>query len=244
MSGATGTNWSLLISSYIQTEQINFVDTSRPHPVFLCPDARIDGGYLHYTASHGLFASGLDNVDYTAPLRLDTQIHMSQSSPCVTARAGTTKNDAVARQAINPDLAHALAKYVRTKTPGTTVFPMPAKHELAKMLRSDLGDARAAWTKDAEHDPEEVSRRHESDFLCDVNHDGDRLDFHALRHTTGAWLALAGGHPKTIQTVMRHSTIQLTMDTYGHLIPGQAADAVGLLPVMVPGKPKLGIVSA
>ena len=134
--------------------------------------------------------------------------------------------------------------YIRTKTPGTAVFPMPCQHDFAKMLRSDLGDARAAWIKDVVHDPEEVSRRHESDFLSDVNHDGDRLDFHALRHTTGAWLALAGVHPKTIQTVMRHSTIQLTMDTYGHLIPGQAADAVGLLPVMVPGKTKLGIVSA
>ena len=36
---------------------------------------------------------------------------------------------------------------------------------------------------------------------------------------------MRGEHPKVIQTVMRHSTITLTMDTYGHLFPGQEADA-------------------
>lgn len=58
------------------------------------------------------------------------------------------------------------------------------------------------------------------------------LDLHALRHTGGVWLALAGAHPKAIQAVMRHSTITLTMDTYGHLIPGQEADTVARLPEM------------
>ena len=52
------------------------------------------------------------------------------------------------------------------------------------------------------------------------------IDFHALRHTCGAWLAVTGAHPKVVQTIMRHSTITLTMDTYGHLFPGQEADAV------------------
>ena len=52
------------------------------------------------------------------------------------------------------------------------------------------------------------------------------MDFHALRHTCGAWLAMSGVHPKVVQTVMRHSTITLTMDTYGHLFPGQEAEAI------------------
>jgi hypothetical protein len=33
-----------------------------------------------------------------------------------------------------------------------------------------------------------------------------------------------------IQTIMRHSTITLTMDTYGHLFPGSEADAIDRLP--------------
>ena len=60
---------------------------------------------------------------------------------------------------------------------------------------------------------------------------------HALRHTCGAWLAQAGTHPKTIQSVLRHSTITLTMDQYGHLFPGIEADAIGKLPAMLKSEP-------
>ena len=64
------------------------------------------------------------------------------------------------------------------------------------------------------------------------NHEGEILDSHALRHTCGAWMAIANVPCKTVQAVMRHSTITLTMDTYGHQFPGQEADAVGRLPEM------------
>ena len=47
----------------------------------------------------------------------------------------------------------------------------------------------------------------------------------ALRHTCGAWFAMAGEYPTVVQKVMRHESITLTMDTYGHLFPG----AVGRL---------------
>jgi hypothetical protein len=59
-----------------------------------------------------------------------------------------------------------------------------------------------------------------------------------LRHTCGAWLAMSGEHPKAVQEVMRHSTITLTMDTYGHLFPGQVAGAVARLPDVLGGGPK------
>jgi hypothetical protein len=51
--------------------------------------------------------------------------------------------------------------------------------------------------------------------------------------TCGAWLAMTGAHPKVAQTVMRHQSITLTMDTYGHLFPGQEADAVARLRSML-----------
>jgi hypothetical protein len=76
-------------------------------------------------------------------------------------------------------------------------------------------------------------RREESDFLAVSNHEGEVLDFHSLRHTTGAWLAMAGAHPNAVKTVMRHSSITLTMDTYGHLFPGQEAETVGRFPSML-----------
>jgi integrase len=55
--------------------------------------------------------------------------------------------------------------------------------------------------------------------------------------TCGAWLAMAGAHPKAVQAIMRHSTIVLTMDTYGHLFPGQEAETISRLPAMMVVKP-------
>jgi len=60
-------------------------------------------------------------------------------------------------------------------------------------------------------------------------------DFHSLRHTCGAWLAMAGQHPKTIQSVMRHSTITLTMNNYGHLFPGSDVLAIAKLAAVMRG---------
>jgi integrase len=46
-----------------------------------------------------------------------------------------------------------------------------------------------------------------------------RLRFHDLRHTCAALLIAQGAHPKEIQERLGHSTIQLTFDRYGHLLP-------------------------
>jgi len=56
------------------------------------------------------------------------------------------------------------------------------------------------------------------------------VDFHGLRHTFGTMLAAAGGHPKTAQQLMRHSSIDLTMSRYTHVLHGQEAAAINSLP--------------
>ena len=108
---------------------------------------------------------------------------------------------------------------------------------MADMLRADLADARREWMKAAQDDPGEYEKRSQSDFLSDENHEGERLDFHSLRHTCGGWLAMSGAHPKAVQAIMRHSTITLTMDTYGHFFPGQEADTVARLAEYMGDKP-------
>src|SRR5262249_34537239 len=45
-----------------------------------------------------------------------------------------------------------------------------------------------------------------------------RVRFHDLRHSAAALLIAQGVHPKAIQELLRHSSIQITMDTYGHLL--------------------------
>jgi integrase len=49
---------------------------------------------------------------------------------------------------------------------------------------------------------------------------GTPCRIHDLRHTHAAWLIAEGEHPKTIQTRLGHSSIQVTMDRYGHLMDG------------------------
>jgi len=41
--------------------------------------------------------------------------------------------------------------------------------------------------------------RAQSDLLAAVNHNGEQLDFHSLRHTCGAWLAIAGARPEAVR---------------------------------------------
>ncbi len=43
---------------------------------------------------------------------------------------------------------------------------------------------------------------------------GRTVDVHALRHSLGTMLSVAGVAPRTAQAAMRHSTIDLTMNTY------------------------------
>jgi hypothetical protein len=165
------------------------------------------------------------------------RLYLDVDKPYITAKAGSTKNRKDARQHIQPDLAAELKAHIATKAPAAPVFAMPTKYNVARMFRADVADARRAWLK-ATKDPDERTRREQSEFLQPKNHDGERLDFHSLRHTCGAWLALAGNHPKAVQSVMRHSTITLTMDTYGHLFPGAEADAVARLPTMFGDAPE------
>lgn len=165
------------------------------------------------------------------------RLFLSADDPYITCKAGSTKNRKDARQYIRPELAEELRAYVVTKAPKAKVFPMPPETDVADMLRADLAATRQAWLQAVRHDIDAFEKRHQSDFLCDVNHEGEHLDFHSLRHTCGSWLAMANAHPKAIQSVMRHSTITLTMDTYGHLFPGQEAETVARFPVMLGSDP-------
>lgn len=48
-----------------------------------------------------------------------------------------------------------------------------------------------------------------------------KVRFHDLRHSDVSLLIEQGAHPKYIQEQGGHSSIQVTMDTYGHRLPSQ-----------------------
>ena len=100
--------------------------------------------------------------------------------------------------------------------------------DTAKMMRRDLDVARKKWIEESD-DPEEQNRRRESDFLRYKDSAGLFADFHANRHTFISNLAKADVHPKMAQTLARHSTINLTMNTYTHVNMEEKSLAVGRL---------------
>ncbi|HHC07409.1 MAG TPA: site-specific integrase [Actinobacteria bacterium] len=50
------------------------------------------------------------------------------------------------------------------------------------------------------------------------------LRVHDLRHTCAALLIAENAHPKAVQAHLGHSSIQVTMERYGHLFPSDAED--------------------
>ncbi|WP_266096321.1 tyrosine-type recombinase/integrase [Rubrobacter tropicus] len=63
----------------------------------------------------------------------------------------------------------------------------------------------------------------------------DGYTFHALRHTFATALFNQGKHPKRVQSLLGHSSITQTMDTYSHLIDDIGGDAVDGLDEMFGG---------
>ena len=143
--------------------------------------------------------------------------------------SGNTKNGNAAKQYISQDLAEKLVEHSAGLGKANQLFNMPAKANVVKMLRSDLSSGRQAWHKEVENDPIALESRRESDFLVYEDQQNFKLDFHALRHTCGAWLIIAGVDVKTVQTIMRHSNPTLTLNTYGHLLNGAESKAVETL---------------
>jgi len=124
----------------------------------------------------------------------------------VTVRAGYSKRKRQDVLPLRPDTAAVLREFLSDKLPEAKAFKVPYK--TANMLKADLTVAGIPYVDEAER----------------------YADFHALRHTTGSWLAANGVHPKVAQAIMRHSDINLTMGRYTHTLRGQEAEAVQSLP--------------
>ncbi len=177
-----------------------------------------------------LYATAIQTGLRANELRSILRAHMNLTGkqPSILVEAKNTKNRKTARQYIQPELASELLTLTAKKLAGAAVFPMPSKFDVADMLRKDILNARDQWLSTFK-EPQARIEAEASDFLQVRNSLGQVVDFHCLRHTTATWLIEAGADPKTVQSVLRHSTIKLTLDTYGHLFPGQEAQAVAMI---------------
>lgn len=157
-----------------------------------------------------------------------SSLNLLGNRPHLRLRSSDSKNNKGSEPFLTKLLASRLAGYIQGKPRNSSLFILTDITRIATILRADCEGARNAWISEAKSDKERNGRI-QSDFLSDTNDEGDVLDFHCLRHTCGAWLALRGIHPKAIQRVMRHSTITLTLDTYGHLFPEQEEAAIAAM---------------
>ena len=57
----------------------------------------------------------------------------------------------------------------------------------------------------------------------------ERITMHEARHTYASLMIAAGVNAKALSTYMGHANISITLDRYGHLMPGNEAEAANLL---------------
>jgi integrase len=62
-----------------------------------------------------------------------------------------------------------------------------------------------------------------------------RVSFHALRHSAATLQLAAGVNPRVVQERLGHSTVQLTLDTYSHVLPTLGKDAAARIDALVGG---------
>jgi len=57
----------------------------------------------------------------------------------------------------------------------------------------------------------------------------ERITLHECRHTYASYMIAAGCNVKALSSYMGHATIAITLDLYGHMLPGNEEEAAGLL---------------
>jgi integrase len=74
----------------------------------------------------------------------------------------------------------------------------------------------------------------------------DPIGLHECRHTFASILIAAGVNANALSTHLGHSSIQITLDRYGHLMPGNEDEAVALVDAYLarstaPGRRRSGL---
>jgi integrase len=67
----------------------------------------------------------------------------------------------------------------------------------------------------------------------------DRMPFHNLRHTCATLLLASNVHPKMVQSLLGHSSIEITLNTYSHVLPEMQGVVVAAMDEILeePSKP-------
>ncbi len=152
---------------------------------------------------------------------------LDSKQPTVTVDAKNSKHRRKDVLPLTPELVGRLDRHLAAKLPNARAFNVPAK--TAKMLRRDIDAARQRWIEES-NVPANRKKRIDSDFLAYRDARGKVCDFHSLRMTFITNLARGGVHPKVAQTLARHSSIELTMNTYTQIGEDERREGIAALP--------------
>jgi integrase len=67
-----------------------------------------------------------------------------------------------------------------------------------------------------------------------------QLRLHQARHTYASFMIAAGVNAKALSSFMGHSSIKVTFDLYGHLMPGTESEAAALLDTYLTTQVRVG----
>ncbi|CAN5131264.1 site-specific integrase [soil metagenome] len=115
---------------------------------------------------------------------------------------------------------------------GTRKVPIPAALR-ESLIEWNLRSGRTAGlvfgrTPESPVDVRALVRRAETAWK-NANPKLEPISPHEARHTFASLMIAAGVNAKALSTYLGHSSIQITFDTYGHLMPGNEEEAAGLL---------------
>ena len=153
--------------------------------------------------------------------------------PRVNLDAGTARVEQGLHRVTSPDPDKRLV-LLDAKTPSsraTIAVPLRAIERLRRLKAKQLeAESKGEMTNPEQfvfvradgkpYAPDVVTKDFTS-LMRQIGFKGLRL--HDLRHSFVSYLIALGAHPKEVQEAARHSSFQITMDTYGHLMEGAAA---------------------
>lgn len=122
---------------------------------------------------------------------------------------------------------------IDTKGRNRRTVPIPRilrEHLLSHLMRTGRRADPAALvfgeTATAPFAPRDLTRRADQAW---AEAGLDRITLHECRHTYASFMIAAGVNAKALCDYMGHSSITVTYDRYGHLMPGAEDEAAGLL---------------
>ncbi len=139
--------------------------------------------------------------------------HLAEHPPSVICEAQHTKHGQAAVQPIPEAVAAMLCPWLACKAPGKPVFNLPEK--TGQMIKADL--KRAGIKTEA----------------------SGEIDMHSLRHGYITMLIKSAASLAIVKKLARHSSVDLTLETYTHLAIQEEAAAVDRPPSLFGTSPNL-----